>query len=550
MNLNIESNPVIDRLPNHLKRYIKEQAYETYSPIDQAVWRHVMKKNINYLPNVAHESYLSGLEMAGIAIEEIPSLYGMNRILQKIGWAAVAVDGFIPTAAFLEFQAFKVLVIAQDIRQLNHIEYTPAPDIIHESAGHAPIIANPEYAEYLRRFGEIGCRAIPSAKDHELYGAIRHLSIVKESPVATAKQIDEAQEKVDYINSHMGASSEMSRLRALHWWTVEYGLIGTLQNPKIYGAGLLSSIGESKSCLKDDVIKLPYDISAADVAFDLSRPQPQLFVTPDFAHLSFVLEQFANTMAIRTGGSKAMEQLIDSDDVGTVCYNTGLQVSGKLTKLIKDDNNQPLYLQMTGPTALAHHEKEIIGHGILNHPNGYGSPIGRLKDINIPIENMSPYDLDAYHIREGKNTRLAFVGGVIVEGEVITGVRTIQGKIILISFKNCTVTYRDQILFKPEWGVYDMAVGSTIDSVYSGAADCNSFDVYDKVAKEATPKVVKSEELLSLEDLYHQVRSMRKNNAVNQEELKKIRMTLDTDHPQDWLLKSEIDEMMVEELAL
>jgi phenylalanine-4-hydroxylase len=35
-----------------------------------------------------------------------------------------------------------------------HIEYTPAPDIIHEGAGHAPIIANPEYAEYLRRFGD------------------------------------------------------------------------------------------------------------------------------------------------------------------------------------------------------------------------------------------------------------------------------------------------------------------------------------------------------------------------------------------------------------
>jgi len=544
MNVNIESNPVIDRLPNHLKRYIKEQSYETYSPIDQAVWRHVMKKNINYLPNVAHESYLSGLEMTGISIEEIPSLYGMNRILQKIGWAAVAVDGFIPTAAFLEFQAYKVLVIAQDIRQLNHIEYTPAPDIIHESAGHAPIIANPEYAEYLRRFGEIGCRAIPSAKDHELYEAIRHLSIVKESLFATAKQIDDAQEKVDYINNHMGVSSEMSRLRALHWWTVEYGLIGTLENPKIYGAGLLSSIGESKSCLKDDVIKLPYDISAADVAFDLSRPQPQLFVTPDFSHLSFVLEQFANTMAIRTGGSKAMEQLIDSNDIGTVCYNTGLQVSGLLTKLIKNDNNQPIYLQMTGPTALAHHEKEIIGHGILNHPHGFGSPIGRLKDINIPIENMSPFDLEAYHIKEGKFTKLSFVGGVVVEGEVITGVRTIQGKIILISFKNCTVTYRDQILFRSEWGIYDMAVGSTIDSVYSGAADFNSFDVYDKVAKETTPKVVKSVELLSLETLYNQVRSIRNNSKIDLAELTEIGNTLDTHYPDDWLLKHEIAELL------
>jgi phenylalanine-4-hydroxylase len=84
-----------------------------------------------------------------------------------------------------------VLVIASDIRQLEHIEYTPAPDIIHEGAGHA-IIANPEYAEYLRRFGEIGCKAISSDTDYQMYEAIRLLSIVKEGrhPQAT---IDEAE---------------------------------------------------------------------------------------------------------------------------------------------------------------------------------------------------------------------------------------------------------------------------------------------------------------------------------------------------------------------
>ena len=64
----------------------------------------------------------------------------------------------------MEFQAYKVLVIAADIRQIEHIEYTPAPDILHEAAGHAPIIADPMYAEYLRLFGEIGSKAISSAR--------------------------------------------------------------------------------------------------------------------------------------------------------------------------------------------------------------------------------------------------------------------------------------------------------------------------------------------------------------------------------------------------
>ena len=144
----MELNENIARLPKHLKQYVLDQDYSQYSAIDQAVWRHVMRKNVAYLPQVAHPSYLSGLELAGISTEKIPSMYGMNRILQKIGWAAVAVDGLIPTLAFLEFQAYKVLVIAQDIRQIENIQYTPAPDIIHESAGHAPIIANQEYSEY------------------------------------------------------------------------------------------------------------------------------------------------------------------------------------------------------------------------------------------------------------------------------------------------------------------------------------------------------------------------------------------------------------------
>ncbi|MBX2815036.1 MAG: hypothetical protein KTR24_03530 [Saprospiraceae bacterium] len=175
----LHSNPILDQLPPHLKQFIKPQNYHSYTPIDQAVWRYVMRQNIAHLSEIAHDSYVSGLKKTGISIDRIPNMYGMNRILKKIGWAAVAVDGFIPPNAFMEFQAFKVLVIAADIRQLEHIEYTPAPDIIHEAAGHAPIIANPGYAEYLRRLGAIGAKAILSSYDMELYEAVRLLSILK-----------------------------------------------------------------------------------------------------------------------------------------------------------------------------------------------------------------------------------------------------------------------------------------------------------------------------------------------------------------------------------
>lgn len=128
----------------------------------------------------------------------------------------------------------------------------------------------------------------------------------------------------------MGTPSEMSLIRNLHWWTVEYGLIGSIENPKIYGAGLLSSIGESAWCITDKVKKLPYTINATYQDFDITKPQPQLFVTPNFAHLSLILEEFANTMSVRKGGLLGVKKLIESEALGSIELSTGLQISGVL----------------------------------------------------------------------------------------------------------------------------------------------------------------------------------------------------------------------------
>lgn len=536
-----ESNEILQKLPKHLKQFIKPQNYDDYSAIDQAVWRYVMRKNVEFLSKVAHHSYLDGLKQTGISIDCIPNMYGMNRILKDIGWAAVAVDGFIPPNAFMEFQAYNVLVIASDIRQLEHIEYTPAPDIIHEGAGHAPIIANPEYAEYLRRFGEIGCKAIASAKDYELYEAVRHLSIIKEAPNSTKAAIVSAEKKVEALQENMGEPSEMALIRNLHWWTVEYGLIGSIETPKIYGAGLLSSIGESAWCMTDEVEKLPYNINATFKDFDITKPQPQLFVTPDFAHLSLILEEFANTMALRRGGLSGVNKLIESNALGTIELSTGLQISGIFETVLAYEG-KPIYIQTTSETALAYREKELVGHGTNTHRDGFGSPIGKLKGINIAIEDMSPRDLSAYDIYEGQTITLEFEGGIKVSGEIITGKRNLQGKIILISFKNCTVTHNETILFQPEWGVYDMAVGKDIVSAFSGPADYTSFNLITHVPSTQTIHVKKSKERIALEALYQQVRDYRegKNNTISRT---KVLEELIENHPNDWLLPVEIYEL-------
>lgn len=542
--MNFKSNKIIARLPKHLQSFVIRQPYNEYTFQNQAVWRYVMRKNTDYLAKVAHKSYLPGLKKAGISVNTIPKMQGMNRILKDLGWAAVSVDGFIPPNAFMEFQAYNTLVIAADIRTIDHIEYTPAPDIIHEAAGHAPIIANPEYAEYLRRFGEIGSKAISSAKDYELYEAIRHLSIIKEDPNTSNKDISKADERVAAVAESMTELSEMAKIRNLHWWTVEYGLIGTLDSPKIYGAGLLSSIGESQWCMSDKVKKVPYSIKAADTDFDITKPQPQLFVTPNFAHLSMVLEEYANKMALRTGGLKGLNQLIDSKNLGTIELSTGIQVSGNFNEVIADENGKPAYFRTLGPTALAYKNKELIGHSKSYHSDGFGSPVGKLKGINIAIEDMSPTDLEAYGIYEGKTVNLNFEGQIFVTGEIITGKRNLQGKIILITLKNCTVKHKERLLFHPDWGIYDMAVGKEVVAAYSGVADAENFGLVFEPPKEKTHKISYAEKDKKLHDLYREVRKIREKEKPNPVRLEEIFILLKLEYQNDWLLPLEILELV------
>jgi phenylalanine-4-hydroxylase len=523
------NNAAVAACPKHLLQFAVDQRYDDYTSVDHAVWRFIMRQNTFFLKEYAHKVYFQGLLDTGISFERIPRIQEMNDILAKIEWGAVAVDGFIPPAAFMEFQAYKVLVIACDMRQIHHIEYTPAPDIVHEAAGHAPIIVDREYSNYLQRFGEVGAKAMSSKKDFELYQAIRHLSILKELPNSDPKEVEEATREVEHGQKTLGEPSEMALLSRLHWWTVEYGLIGTLENPKIYGAGLLSSIGESVSCLEPHVKKIQYSIEAAQTPFDITTKQPQLFVCRDFQHLSDILEEFASKMAFRVGGLEGIKKAIECQNVTTSEYSSGLQVSGVFSEVITDANKNPIYLRTTGPSALGYKDKELPGHGRDYHKEGFGSPIGSWKETEIA---------------EGKKAKLEFESGVTVEGK-IDKVLTRDGKMLLITCSNCKATYGDRILFDPAWGTYDMAVGERISSVFNGAADKDAYNQVALVPKERTIKVPSDAKRKKLENLYAQVRKIRESK-VGYERLGEIWETQQAEHPNDWLLSMEIFEILDE----
>ncbi|MEO3403772.1 aromatic amino acid hydroxylase [Mucilaginibacter sp. CAU 1740] len=537
------NNPQVAALLGHLKQFIVDQHYEHYTPIDHAVWRYVMRQNYSYLKDVAYYPYIPGLQKAGLTIEHIPNLQEMNNALGKIGWGAVTVDGFIPPAAFMEYQAYRVLVIAADIRQLKHIEYTPAPDIIHESAGHAPIIADKDYHEYLSYFGSIGAKAMFSAQDFELYEAIRALSILKEMPDADEQSIIKAEEYVEYCQNNMGEPSEMALLSRLHWWTVEYGLIGTLEQPKIYGAGLLSSIGESSTCMQKDIEKLWYTIDAVKYSYDITKPQPHLFVTPDFQNLINVLEEFADTMAFRKGGAFGLQKAIESKNTCTAVYSSGLQVSGTFTDFKTDTEGKPYFIKTTGPTALAFDNKQLKGHDKGYHKDGFSSPVGKLKGFDKALEDFSVEELSTAGLEKGQTANLQFESGINLTGKV-KDIHSEENKIIQITFVDVTVADKDgSILFDPAWGVYDMAVGSEITSVFCGAADKEAFEDIAYKSKTETHHPVYDQKTKELHKLYQQVRSCRINHG-DYGYLGNVWQQLQKDHHDDWLCALEILEIL------
>jgi phenylalanine-4-hydroxylase len=334
----------------------------------------------------------------------------------------------------------------------------------------------------------------------------------------------------------------MALLSRLHWWTVEYGLIGTLENPKIYGAGLLSSIGESVSCLEPEVKKIPYSIDAENYAFDITTKQPQLFVCRDFQHLKDVLEEFASKMAFMIGGLEGINKAIECNNTATCEYLSGLQVSGIFTEVITDENNSPIYLRTTGKTALAFQGKELEGHGIDYHKDGFGSPVGKWKQTSTAPELLTNDQLHALGIVAGKKAKIEFVSGIVVSGKVEKMLRR-DGRLLVITFANCSAKYRDRVLFEPEWGVYDMAVGERISSVFNGAADKDAYNQVALIPKERTIKVPSDAKRRRLENLYAQVRKIRESKT-GYERLGEIWETQQAEHPEDWLLSMEIFEIL------
>ena len=494
----------LEEIPEHLIPYTTAQNADAYSFIDHAVWRFIMKIASDFFSGTAHTKYLQGLKETGISVERIPLVKEMDENLKAIGWRAAGVSGFIPPAVFLEFMALGIMPIATEIRKLENISYTPTPDIVHEAAGHAPIVADPDYNEYVRAYGEVAVKAIYSRKDLELYDAIKALSDVKERPSSRPDEIEAAERVFAKAAASVDYVSESTQLSRMAWWTIEYGLVGDPNDFKLYGAGLLSSLGESYHCLDPKVIKIPLTEDCVNMGFDITRPQPQLFVATSFEEARKVLERYASTMGYRLGGIVGLAKARTADTTTTIELDNGLQISGTVKHFGLQGDDQITFVDLEAPLQICENNTELKGLEMESLPKkirlvlGAGEGNKSRWQMEIPGKLSKAFDLSS-----GKLDWYTNNGSVI------------------------------------------LATKSTkIASVFGGPADRSVFikATWDGTYASVPHISTLTAEQIPLNKLYEQVRLVREQKRPFTD-LISVMDELDKNFPGDWLLRFEIFEL-------
>ena len=221
--------------------WVIPQDWERFTSADHAVWDQLFDRQTKLLPGRAAQEFLDGLGVLRLERPGIPRFDELSERLMKLtGWQVVAVPGLIPDDVFFEHLANRRFVSGNFIRTLEQLAYLQEPDVFHDVFGHVPLLADPVFADYMQAYGEGGLRA-----------------------------------------AKLGRIENLARL---YWYTVEFGLVRSNSGLRIYGAGIVSSYGESIFALDNK--------SPNRLGFDLKRLMRTKYRIDDYQQSYFVIESF------------------------------------------------------------------------------------------------------------------------------------------------------------------------------------------------------------------------------------------------------------------
>lgn len=219
-----------------------ERGHVEYSDAEHETWSILMDRQMSLIQGKACDEYMQGLDQLAFSHDYIPQLPDVSAKLRKAtGWEVAHVPSLIPFSQFFDLLANKRFPAATFIRKREELDYLQEPDIFHELFGHTPLLTNPYFAEFTHTYGKLGLAA---SKEDRIF------------------------------------------LARMYWFTVEFGLIQTPDGLRIYGGGILSSIGETDYCLSDKPQRKPFDIvDVLRTPYRIDIMQPIYYVINDMKRL-------------------------------------------------------------------------------------------------------------------------------------------------------------------------------------------------------------------------------------------------------------------------
>ena len=279
--------------------YAVDQQHWAYTSDEHAVWREVQSRNSALIAQYGHRmhpAYLQG--MRSLALPAcIPAIEDINRRLAPTGWRTLCVDGYIPTAAYVGLMSANIFPVSRTLRRAEHIDFAPGPDFVHDVLGHLPMLFSAEYREFLRRLAGVMSRAMSNALDAEFYEAGRAMAAVRTDPSSSAIEIALVEGRMrNVIAAIADDPSELTHLRRLYVWSIEFGLLGNCDSFSIHGAALLSSPTEFRVACEGAARVHPFSLDIIQHENAFSDVLDQYFVAPDFEQMDKVLADYEARM--------------------------------------------------------------------------------------------------------------------------------------------------------------------------------------------------------------------------------------------------------------
>ncbi len=226
----------------------------------------------------------------------IPRLDEIDAMLAAYGWRTLCVNGYLPPEVYSGLLARGVFPISREIRPLEHLEFSPTPDLAHDMLGHIPMLLSAEHRAFMRRISRATASLRPNRLDRELYqahhtlGGLRSASAPGKHPPRRQRALQAAEARVVAAQVALAASpSPLAQLDRMYLWSIEFGLMGTRDDFRVYGAGLLSSPAEVEALCTGDAVILEYSPAVIRRGINFSEHQSVYFVARDYAHLDETL---------------------------------------------------------------------------------------------------------------------------------------------------------------------------------------------------------------------------------------------------------------------